>query len=66
MSGEAGGWTWILMDIGAVAVLAAALAYGLWTSSAAAPLPGRVAGLRRCRFARPRAAGLLDTGGCLC
>jgi anti-sigma-K factor RskA len=31
MSGEAGGWMWILVNVGAVAVLGAALAYGVWT-----------------------------------
>lgn len=31
MTGETGGWLWILIDIGAVVVLGAALAYGLWT-----------------------------------
>lgn len=29
MSGEAGGWMWLLMDVALVAVLAAALAYGV-------------------------------------
>jgi hypothetical protein len=31
MTGEAGGWLWILIDIGAVVILGAALAYGIWT-----------------------------------
>jgi hypothetical protein len=31
MSGEAGGWMWIAIDVGAVIVLAAALAYGVWS-----------------------------------
>lgn len=29
MSGEAGGWMWLVLDVLAVAVLAAALAYGV-------------------------------------
>jgi len=29
MSGEAGGWMWLMLDVLAVAVLAAALAYGV-------------------------------------
>ncbi|MGE3986449.1 hypothetical protein [Pseudorhodoplanes sp.] len=29
-SGEAGGWLWILIDIGAVLLLAIALGYGVW------------------------------------
>lgn len=29
MSGEAGGWMWLLIDVALVAVLAAALAYGV-------------------------------------
>lgn len=29
MSGEAGGWMWLLMDVVLVAVLAAAMAYGI-------------------------------------
>lgn len=31
MSGEAGGWMWIVIDVGAVVLLAGALAYGMWT-----------------------------------
>lgn len=31
MTGEAGGWMWIAVDIVAVAVLGLALAYGVWT-----------------------------------
>jgi hypothetical protein len=31
MTGEAGGWMWILIDVGAVLLLGAALAYGAWT-----------------------------------
>lgn len=31
MTGEAGGWMWLLIDVGAVILLGAALAYGLWT-----------------------------------
>ncbi len=30
MSGEAGGWMWALMDVVLVAILAAALAYGVF------------------------------------
>ena len=30
MTGEAGGWMWILIDVGAVVLLGAALAYGVW------------------------------------
>jgi hypothetical protein len=29
MSGEAGGWMWIALDVGAVLLLGAALAYGM-------------------------------------
>lgn len=29
MSGEAGGWMWLLIDVALVAILAAALAYGV-------------------------------------
>jgi hypothetical protein len=29
MSGEAGGWMWLLLDVAAVAVLGVALAYGV-------------------------------------
>jgi len=29
MSGEAGGWMWLLVDVGAVVLLALALLYGL-------------------------------------
>jgi hypothetical protein len=29
MSGEAGGWMWLLIDVAFVAILAAALAYGI-------------------------------------
>lgn len=31
MSGEASGWMWILMDVGMVLLLGAALGYGMWT-----------------------------------
>jgi flagellar basal body-associated protein FliL len=31
MSGEAGGWMWLLLNVGLVALLAAALAYGMWS-----------------------------------
>jgi hypothetical protein len=30
MSGEAGGWMWIAIDVGAVLLLGAALAYGMF------------------------------------
>jgi hypothetical protein len=61
MSGEAGGWTWILMNIGAVAVLAAALAYGLWTwkvrRSPATGSRGRPPALPICAASGGRFAG---------
>ncbi len=31
MSGELGGWMWILMNVGLVVLLGAALGYGMWT-----------------------------------
>ena len=31
MSGEAGGWMWLLMNVGLVMLLGAALVYGMWT-----------------------------------
>lgn len=30
MNGDAGGWLWLVIDVGLVAILAAALAYGIF------------------------------------
>lgn len=46
MSGEAGGWMWLLIDVALVAILAAALVYGImaWRRrSAAAERQGEAA-----------------------
>jgi len=67
MSGDAGGWMWLLIDVALVAVLAAALAYGImvWRRRS----PGLSGGASRrqtgCINARIRKAGSrpLLTGG---